>query len=320
VLECSGPNRVTFILQTTTQEDAQALIETYLRRRVAELERSFVRSPIIAVSRPFPNLSGAPRAYRSCDQRITEALFYGEGPIVGDREDGSTDLVYVGESQQAAISERIRRSDPDGARAVIEEILATHVGDKDTRRAMYACFTVFTTIMQTISDSPAAATTQLDEFRDRVDAFFSARELAGFTRALFDLAGASCAAIDRIKKSHNTLLLEKIDRFLEANVGNPALYVPTVADEFSLHPKYVASFYKEQRGITLTARIQKLRVERVKELLTGGGTVKRAAAAAGFGSLVTLNRAFRRVEGITPTEFKEQLRISRLSGARSGEG
>ena len=49
--------------------------------------------------------------------------------------------------------------------------------------------------------------------------------------------------------------------------------------------------------------IQQLRVDRAKELLRDGQSVKEAAAAAGFTTPATLIRIFKKLEGTTPAQY-----------------
>ena len=50
-------------------------------------------------------------------------------------------------------------------------------------------------------------------------------------------------------------------------------------------------------------QIQTLRVERAKELLRAGQSVKDVAAATGFSTPATLIRIFKKLEGTTPAQF-----------------
>ena len=63
--------------------------------------------------------------------------------------------------------------------------------------------------------------------------------------------------------------------------------------------------FKEETGETLTDYIVRFRIEKAKLLLRGfDKNVSQIAAAVGFGSSAVFIRAFKRYEGITPTQFR----------------
>ncbi len=70
----------------------------------------------------------------------------------------------------------------------------------------------------------------------------------------------------------------------------------------------------EHTGTTPAKLVERLRVERAKELLTRGKSAKATASATGFGSAVHMRRAFGRVLGLSPRE------VTLLFARRGAEG
>jgi AraC-like DNA-binding protein len=58
-------------------------------------------------------------------------------------------------------------------------------------------------------------------------------------------------------------------------------------------------------GVGLLEYIQKLRVDKAKELLNAGASVNDAAVGSGYLDAKALTRTFKRYEGITPGAYRD---------------
>lgn len=92
--------------------------------------------------------------------------------------------------------------------------------------------------------------------------------------------------------------------YLKNNYSNPDLSMLGVADEFQISPAYLSRLFKKEMGIGPAAYLQKIRIEAVKELLLSSDmTIKDISEAVGYQYVLTLNRAFKKFEGITPSQY-----------------
>ena len=81
-----------------------------------------------------------------------------------------------------------------------------------------------------------------------------------------------------------------------------------VASEVHLSKFYFCKLFKSGTGLTITAYLSRLRVERVKELLLNPNLrVSEIAFQTGFQSLTHFNRVFLNLTGHSPTRFRERL-------------
>jgi AraC-like DNA-binding protein/ligand-binding sensor protein len=71
---------------------------------------------------------------------------------------------------------------------------------------------------------------------------------------------------------------------------------------------YFCKMFKQATGLTFTDYLARVRVEKVKNLLLNPHKrVSEAAFEAGFQSLSQFNRVFKKIEGMSPSDFREQL-------------
>lgn len=84
------------------------------------------------------------------------------------------------------------------------------------------------------------------------------------------------------------------------------LYLEKIADEMGVSVKYVSRVFKEKMGINLTDYINSVRVEKVKELLVETDMLIRdIGPKVGIYSRTTFVRTFKKVVGITPSEYRQ---------------
>jgi AraC-like DNA-binding protein len=99
----------------------------------------------------------------------------------------------------------------------------------------------------------------------------------------------------------------KARAFIAAQLGE-MLSLEQVARAAGMSPFYFCKVFKAATGLTFTDYVARARVEHTKQrLLNPQVRVSEAAFEAGFQSLSQFNRVFRRVEGQSPSDFREHL-------------
>jgi transcriptional regulator GlxA family with amidase domain len=92
--------------------------------------------------------------------------------------------------------------------------------------------------------------------------------------------------------------------------------VPVLAERASLSERHLSRVFLEQTRITPARFVERVRVEAARDLLEGGPTpVEVVADCCGFGSAETMRRAFLRVLGVGPAEYRARFASSGESPA-----
>ena len=83
--------------------------------------------------------------------------------------------------------------------------------------------------------------------------------------------------------------------------------VKKIADEFGVTLYYISRQFKEHIGEGLSNYIIKYRISKAKELLsTTDDKINKIADEVGFASPGVFIRAFKKIEGITPSEYRNK--------------
>jgi AraC-like DNA-binding protein len=82
-----------------------------------------------------------------------------------------------------------------------------------------------------------------------------------------------------------------------------------IAAAACLHPKYAMSIFKRSTGMTLNEYVSLLRLSYAQALLLReDANVLRVAMESGFGSLSAFNKSFRKIAGMSPSDFRRDFR------------
>jgi two-component system, response regulator YesN len=107
------------------------------------------------------------------------------------------------------------------------------------------------------------------------------------------------------KKSHNTAIAEGIRRFIAERYGDPDLGLAMVAEKYRFSENYLSNLYKEQTGECVSETIEAARIAAAKRALSeGGDSLDAIAASTGYRSVTSFRRAFKRVVGVAPSDFR----------------
>jgi two-component system response regulator YesN len=114
-----------------------------------------------------------------------------------------------------------------------------------------------------------------------------------------------------------TTVSPRIDRmlkFVRARHGDPVLDLASMAGAARLSRCHVSRLIKHQTGVGFAMHLRAVRVNHAKHLLQASDlSVKEIAAAVGYANTNALDRNFKAVTGATPTRYRQQVFMSRLS-------
>lgn len=95
--------------------------------------------------------------------------------------------------------------------------------------------------------------------------------------------------------------LYDLAEYIEKNYTDVNINITTAAERFNLNPAYASRKFKQQYGTGIMERTNELRIEKAKKLIAMGETIAGTANLVGYGSAITMRRAFKRYEGCTPS-------------------
>ncbi|GAA4470963.1 hypothetical protein GCM10023189_60640 [Nibrella saemangeumensis] len=89
---------------------------------------------------------------------------------------------------------------------------------------------------------------------------------------------------------------------------SPEFNLDQLASALNVPPQYASQVINNRMGQTFSDYVNGLRVEEAKRLLAGDDKVLAVAFDSGFNNKVSFNNAFKKATGLTPSEYRQQLK------------
>ncbi len=99
--------------------------------------------------------------------------------------------------------------------------------------------------------------------------------------------------------------LEELLDFIHMHSADMDLNVSALADRFQISVPHLSRSFKTWMGMGALEYIHRAKLKQAKEMLKNDCSVKIAASKVGYTDVQALTRAFKRYEGITPSQYKE---------------
>ncbi|MGG1516638.1 helix-turn-helix domain-containing protein [Paenibacillus oryzisoli] len=268
----------------------------------------------VSVSTVRRTLSELPTAYQEALEAMEYKMVYGTQTVIfhDQIQSFNRSYVYSLENEQQLIN-YVKAGDFEHAKSILDEVITHNLTDKGLSIDMVRClmFDLISTMMK------SAIEVNLDQTELYMDNMKAIEELMnGVTvTAMMDrmivFLGKVCDHVHAKKRSRNFLLKENVLEFINREFRDHNLSITTISDEFDMHPSYLSRYFKEQVGETFTDYINKFRVNKAIELLQNDEIlIKDICDLAGFYSISTFIRLFKKYEGVTPSVYRESRKNS----------
>lgn len=112
-----------------------------------------------------------------------------------------------------------------------------------------------------------------------------------------------CISMEQLRSYYR--IRDTVYRLVEENYADQNLCINFIAEKIGNHPNYISKMFKEQTGEGVGEYINRFRIDKAKELLVQGKlTPKEIAEKTGYSNVRTFYRAFKKITGDTPGNYK----------------
>jgi len=113
----------------------------------------------------------------------------------------------------------------------------------------------------------------------------------------------------QVKQSHLHLLIRRAQGYVEAHLAEE-ITLEQAAQEVAMSPYYFSKVFRQVSGETFIDYLTRVRLDKAKQMLSAGASVKEASFTVGYNDPNYFSRVFKKVTGLTPTEFRLQCTTS----------
>lgn len=101
-------------------------------------------------------------------------------------------------------------------------------------------------------------------------------------------------------------LVDRIENYLYEHYQEEDLSLNRIALELQFESSYLRRVYKTQKGVTISQKLQSIRIDRAKELLDSGVFWnKEICELVGYSDQYYFSKRFKQICGCTPTEYRK---------------
>ena len=123
---------------------------------------------------------------------------------------------------------------------------------------------------------------------------------------IYDFIDIIAEEIKKKKKSLQNHSVVKMMNYIQENYSDNTLSLKQISQKFNLHETYISRLFKAEYGENLSGIIEKLRIEKACELIKDTDTkISDIAEKVGYTSDLSFRRAFKKVTGMNPGEYRE---------------
>lgn len=286
----------------TLQGTLQALLEV--------LETEFNISASIAVSRLATGLKDVSGAYQSCqdvfgfnaflerDQQVSfyESLSDENKPIIHSL---LTDL-------DKKLISKLQMQDITGVKYVLHEIIDREfIQSVPSVKIMRIRFGgICCKILDVLDELKGQIGDELYYSLNPAPRIAEAATLTELTTAMDEIFDAILRKQNESREEPKPQWVDKMVVFIEEHYKDENLGLTEVSAAFGITPSYATRVFKQYTGRGIYETIQHVRLTAAKALLYTDMTMKQIAETVGYTSFLSMNRAFKKYEGTTPSRFK----------------
>ncbi len=122
---------------------------------------------------------------------------------------------------------------------------------------------------------------------------------------LYLLVDVIAEGINSKKSVLSESVVSKILDYINVNYADSSLSLNMIAHELGFQKDYISKLFKEEYGENLFVVIERIRIEKACELLKNTNfKIVDVSKSVGYNSDISFRRAFKKVTGLTPVEYK----------------
>ncbi|MDR2957604.1 MAG: helix-turn-helix domain-containing protein [Coriobacteriales bacterium] len=251
-------------------------------------------------------ISGVARSYAEAVEALQYTNLIGADTKVlthraGESEQIASERELQWLRQELQFVNRIDIGDIDGAAAIYLDILdASSQGAPASELVRYRMLNLSNMMVTAIGRMQLVLGESMTDYQALVDCITQSSSLPELRENVLDVFEVLHEQSLAHKSQSFYVRMMDVIEYVQENFRDQNLSVAAVAHHFDFNPSYLSRTFKRVMNVGLATYIQHIRVEAAKSLLKDSHvSVKKAAEMVGFSNVLTMNRAFRRLEGTT---------------------
>ena len=310
ITESDGMLAVILNLDNQSIEVGKIEIKEITKELQSFINKYYKINLTIALSNIHETTLGIAEAYKETLEAMDYKIVMGlEGVINYDETKYNFDKEYYYpiEKEQQLIN-CVKVGEYENAKKILDDIFKDNYEDRSLSPQMAKCLilNMVSTMLKIIHELNTIVSEDFEEELAKIEKIVQYKNLKTVKSAILGIIKNLCDTSNQERKNKSNKTKEKIDEYIIENYKNENLSISLIAEYFNMHPCYISRVYKVQAGESILDFINKIRIEKSKEILKVKKlTLEEVCKEVGYFNVRTFSRTFVKLEGITPGKYKE---------------
>lgn len=273
------------------------------------IQSKFYMRISIGVSEIHSLWSSIPRCYEEAVEALEYKLVLGASQVIAyDAIKRPKNELYYPLDTERQLINLMASGDYEGASDVLQRILMTNFseGTLSIQLGKLLMFELVGTMLKAVEQFQLSTKEILVEKTEFIKHMTQCETFAEMEAEILSLLKEVCDYLQQKKKSHNADLKNDVVAHVLDNLTDMNISLTSISLAFGINPSYLSRFFKEQTGENLVDFINKRRIEKAKHGLEQSNVpIGTIAEQCGFASSQSLIRVFKKYEGVTPGQFRQ---------------
>ncbi|RTE10729.1 helix-turn-helix transcriptional regulator [Paenibacillus whitsoniae] len=285
----------------------EARSRAFAEQIVAFMQRHFSLSISCTVGEPQPS-NDLHQSFSSATALAEYRIFAGKQSIITPADlsqqkmaNTDTDKRHISDLAEA-LHVAVRSKNAEKLEALIEELEVQFTKLEDAQTFRLTLQKIIFTLNELVNNIPLS---HREAIKYKLDALteYQSNTVAEACATLLDAASSIQESLG--EDATNNRLYHAMLEYVGENYMDYNLSLSTVAEALSLTPSYVTRYFKTKNGLPFMQYVSKIRIEKAKELLESSQlAIKDITAQVGFVDENNFSRAFRKREGVSPSQYR----------------
>ncbi len=209
----------------------------------------------------------------------------------------SLELIFWRQIQQHAFF--------DAATTLDRLIAAGSSAHGSLERTLASVFSRMELVLHTIAQERGTALEQTPDFSQMLPKLSQAKTYQEMRDTAYDILATLEDQFFTPQDTRNKKM-PVIEQFVQTHYAEQTLGAASLSQEFRISTSYLSRIFKADMGVSVVDYIHSVRISAAKELLRGTAcTLDEIALQTGFSNRWVFMRVFKKLEGMTPGEFRQ---------------
>lgn len=251
-------------------------------------------------------------SYQNASYMIFDENDQIENPIIWYRESAGDVLKYPPQDLQVRLGHFVMAGDGRGLHDALEEIMKKYIIENNL--PVYLQQMLLSELQSVIFRIIGRIGMGEEDYRNyyaKLEENHNAPLITQFISTL-NLYRQVCEYVDRqMHRGMFDMNSSEVTAYIDTHFGDPELCLASVAAHFKLSEGYLSQMFKKTYGTNFSTYVETVRVDKAKDFLMNTNLpVSEISELVGYLAQNTFGRAFKRVTGLSPSEYRKKKRVS----------